>query len=220
VRELFESKLNLLRKGAPKQPAPQPGSMSLTGDARDLPAAVGHFGPFDVAVFSPPYPNRYDYVANYQLELGVGFVDDAAELRNLRKQQLRSHLEAPWAAERTLELEALDEFLSAFLASDLRTTSSGRIFRMVSGFFEDMSLVLSGLHEVMRPGATVGIVVGSQVFGGEHLPTDLLLAEIAELHGFSVKAIWVARAKGMAVQQRKLSTKAVASREVVLVLTS
>jgi hypothetical protein len=36
----------------------------------------------------------------------------------------------------------------------------------------------------MCPGATVAIVVGTQVFGGEHLPTDLLLAEIAELHGF------------------------------------
>jgi hypothetical protein len=50
------------------------------------------------------------------------------------------------------------------------------------------------------------------------LPTDLLLAEIAEIHGFSVKEIWVARTKGMAVQQRNLAARAVASREVVLVL--
>jgi hypothetical protein len=220
VQSAFRSKLDLLRKGAAEQPAPQPGSTALTGDARDLPHVVGDKGPFDVAVFSPPYPNRYDYAGNYQLELGFGFVDDAAELRDLRKRQLRSHLEAPWAGTRTLKLDALDEFLSAYLASDLRSKQAGRVFRMVSGYFEDMAQVLSGLHQVMCPGATVAVVVGTQVFGGEQLPTDLLLAELAELHGFSVKEIWVARAKGMAVQQRIVAPKAVASREVVLVLVS
>ena len=220
VQMVFEAKLDLLREGASKQPAPQPRSTAITGDARDLEATVGKRGPFDVAVFSPPYPNRYDYVGNYQLELGFGFVDDVDELRDLRKGQLRSHLEAPWASTRTLELDALDEFLSAYLASDLRSNQAGRIYRMVTGYFEDMSQVLSGLHQVMAPGAPVAIVVGTQVFGGEQLPTDLLLAEIAELHGFSVKEIWVARTKGMAVQQRNLAAKAVASREAVLVLVS
>jgi len=119
-----------------------------------------------------------------------------------------------------LELDALDEFLSAYLASGLRGKVPGRVFRMVSGYFEDMSRVLFGLHQVMRPGSIVSIVVGTQVFGGEQLPTDLLLAEIAELHGFSVKEIWMARAKGMAVQQRNQVPKAVTSREVVLVLIS
>jgi hypothetical protein len=32
----------------------------LTGDARDLPAVLGGRTDFDVAVLSPPYPNRYD----------------------------------------------------------------------------------------------------------------------------------------------------------------
>jgi hypothetical protein len=218
VKSAFKAKLELLRDGAAKQPLPQHCSTALTGDARNLPVVVEGRGPFDVAVFSPPYPNRYDYASNYQLELGFGFVDDADQLHDLRKRQLRSHMEAPWVGERTLELDALDEFLSAYLASDIRGKQSGRIFRMVCGYFEDMSAVFSGLRQVMSPGATVGIVVGTQVFGGEPMPTDLLLAAIAELHGFSVKAIWVARAKGMAVQQKNLASKAVTSREVVLVL--
>lgn len=220
VQSAFVSKLDLLRQGSSEQSCPQPESAVLTGDARDLPSSLCGRGPFDLAVFSPPYPNRYDYVGNYQLELGFGFVNNAGELKDLRKSQLRSHLEAPWPATRTLELEALDEFLSAYMASDLRSKEAGRIFRMVTGYFEDMTQVLSGLHGVMRPGSTVAIVVGTQVFGGEHLPTDLLLAEIAELSGFSVKEIWVARSKGMAVQQRNLAPKAVASREVVLLLAS
>ena len=220
VQACFEEKLDLLREGATTQPSPQPKSTALTGDARDLHALLGDRDPFDVAVFSPPYPNRYDYVGNYQLELGFGFVPDAEALRVLRKRQLRSHLEAPWAEQRTLELAALDEFLSAYMASGLRSGEAGRVFRMVSGYFEDMAKVLSGLRAVMRPGSIVAMVVGTQVFGGEALPTDLLLAEIAELQGYSVKEIWMARAKGMAVQQRSRASKAVTSREVVLILVT
>ena len=219
VQAAFQGKVHLLRTGAATQPPPSAGTMALTGDARDLGAVLGEQH-FDVAVFSPPYPNRYDYVSNYQLELGFGFIDDADELRRLRKQQLRSHLEAPWATERTVEHPALNEFLAAYLASDLRSKEAGRVFRMICGYFEDMSTVFAGLRTVLHPGSIAAVVVGTQVFGGEHLPTDLLLADIADAHGFAVKEIWLARIKGMAVQQRKQATRAVASREVVLILAA
>ena len=219
VQAAFQCKVDLLRTGAASQPAPTAGSAALAGDARDLRAVLGEQR-FDVAVFSPPYPNRYDYVGNYQLELGFGFIDDADSLRRLRKQQLRSHLESPWPPDRTVEHPALNEFLAAYLASDLRSSEAGRVFRMVCGYFEDMSAVLAGLRSVLHPGATAAIVVGTQVFGGEHLPTDLLLADIADAHGFAVKEIWVARTKGMAVQQRRVAPQPVPSREVVLILAA
>lgn len=219
VQAAFQSKLDLLRSGAASQPAPSAGSTALAGDARDLCGMLGEQR-FDVAVFSPPYPNRYDYVGNYQLELGFGFIDDADGLRRLRKQQLRSHLEAPWPTERTVEHPALDEFLAAYLASDLRSKEAGRVFRMICGYFEDMSAVLAGLRTVLHPGSIAAVVVGTQVFGGEHLPTDLLLADIADAHGFAIKEIWLARTKGMAVQQRRHAPRAVPSREVVLILAA
>ena len=221
VRAEFEAKLALLCGGAEQQPVPQLGSDVVTGDARDLLAVLADHDPFDVAVLSPPYPNRYDYVSNYQLELGFGFVDDAVALRSLRKAQLRSHLEAPWpAGDRTVELAALDEFLAAFMASEHRGGEAGRVFRMVCGYFEDMAAVLAAMRSMMHPGSVAAIVVGTQVFGGEHLPTDLLLAELAELHGYTVKELWVARTKGMAVQQRRKLGHSVKSRETVLLLST
>lgn len=221
VRAQFEAKLTMLCDGAEQQPAPQPGTDVVTGDARELPALLAGHGAFDVAVLSPPYPNRYDYVSNYQLELGFGFVDDAASLRSLRKAQLRSHLEAPWpAGDRNVELAALDEFLAAFLASEHRGGEAGRVFRMVCGYFEDMAAVLAGMRAVMHPGSVTAIVVGTQVFGGEQLPTDLLLAEIAGQQGYTVKELWVARTKGMAVQQRRKLGRSVNSRESVLLLST
>lgn len=220
VRDEFEARLELLKNGARQQPAPQLGTDVLTGDAQRLPGLLSGQAPFDIAVLSPPYPNRYDYVSNYQLELGFGFVDDADELRKLRKSQLRSHLEAPWPGDRTVELAALDEFLASLMASEHRGKEAGRVFRMICGYFEDMASVLAGIRAVMHPGSTAAIVVGTQVFGGEPLPTDLLLAELAELHGYTVKELWVARTKGMAVQQRNKVGRAVRSRETILLLST
>jgi hypothetical protein len=219
VRDEFVERLDLLRKAAETASVPKRGSTVLTGDARALPAVLRGRKPFDVAVFSPPYPNRYDYVSNYQLELGFGFIDSAPALRTLRAQQLRSHLEAPAPASRTVELPALDEFLAAFDGSAHAGGQRGRVYRMVTGYFEDMSQVFAGLAATMTDDAKVAVVVGTQVFGGEPLPTDLLVAEIAAGHGFVTDAVWVARAKGMSVQQRLSGAKPAASRESVVLLS-
>jgi hypothetical protein len=219
VRDEFLGRLDLLRKGAETAHVPKRGSAVLTGDARELVKVLNGHKPFDVAVFSPPYPNRYDYVANYQLELGFGFVDSAPALRRLRSQQLRSHLEAPAPAARTVEHPALDEFLAAFDGSAHAGGQRGRVYRMVTGYFEDMSAVFAGLAATTTAEAKVAVVVGTQVFGGEPLPTDLLLADIAAVHGFQAEAVWVARAKGMSVQQRLSGAKPVASRESIVLLS-
>jgi hypothetical protein len=219
VRDEFLGRLDLLRKGGETAHSPKPGSTVLTGDARDLATVLKDRKPFDVAVFSPPYPNRYDYVANYQLELGFGFVDSAKELRLLRRQQLRSHLEAPACASRTVEHPALDEFLASFDVSAHTVGQRNRVYRMVTGYFEDMSLVFAELSSMIAIGGKIAVIVGTQVFGGEPLPTDLLLADIAAEHEFEVDAVWVARAKGMSVQQRLSGAKPVASRESIVLLS-
>lgn len=60
----------------------------LRGDARQLTPAEGEF---DVAVFSPPYPNSFDYTDVYNVELWVcGYLDSVAANRSLRMQTLQS----------------------------------------------------------------------------------------------------------------------------------
>ncbi|HET8658248.1 MAG TPA: hypothetical protein VFM55_04520 [Micromonosporaceae bacterium] len=168
-------------------------------------------------VFSPPYPNRYDYSAVYQLELALGeFVSDAAGLRRVRKQLLRSHLEAPPRDEYLVEQPALREFLAAVNGSRATGDQAGRVLRMVAGFFEDMADVLARLAEALQMGGSVGLVVGTQTYYGQHLPTDLLLAELAKTVGLEVRELWIARAKGVASQQRGLAS--LPSRETVLIL--
>lgn len=171
----------------------------------------------DAVVFSPPYPNRYDYSAIYQLELALGgFISDAADLRRVRKQLLRSHLEAPPRNEYHVDLPALDEFLAAVNGSRVTGDQSGRVLRMVAGFFEDMADVLRLVAEALRPGASAAVVVATQTYLGQHLPTDLLLAELGQDAGLEVRALWVLRHKGVASQQRGRTIAA--SRETVLVM--
>lgn len=168
-------------------------------------------------VFSPPYPNRYDYSAVYQLELALGgFVPDAAGLRHMRKQLLRSHLEAPPRDEYRVELPALREFLAALNGCRVKGDQAGRVLRMVAGFFEDLADVLRLAAEALCPGGAVALVVGTQTYLGQHLPTDLLTAELARGIGLEVRELWVVRAKGVASQQRGLTASP--SRETVVVL--
>jgi hypothetical protein len=186
----------------------------VRADARKWRPAAGSCA---AVVFSPPYPNRYDYSAVYQLELALGdFVSDAAGLRRVRKQLLRSHLEAPPRDEYRVEQPALREFLAAVKGSRATGDQAGRVLRMVAGFFEDMADVLARVAEALQAGGSVGLVVGTQTYYGQHLPTDLLLAELAKTVGLEVRELWIARAKGVASQQRGLASQP--SRETVLIL--
>ncbi|MEW3673849.1 hypothetical protein QOZ77_32065, partial [Pseudomonas aeruginosa] len=48
----------------------------------------------DLAVFSPPYPNSFDYTDVYNVELWVlGYLNDSADNRSLRQSTLASHVQ-------------------------------------------------------------------------------------------------------------------------------
>ena len=112
----------------------------------------------------------------------------------------------------------LDEFLAEMYTGRKTSDTSGRALRMVAGYFEDMARVLANLQLSLRPGAGAAITVGTQAFNGEVVPTDLLLAAIGEEVGLTSKAVWVARAKGVAAQQRRY--KPGGTRECVLLLSN
>lgn len=60
------------------------------GDARRLPTNRA----FDAVITSPPYPNRHDYTRIYSLEMVFDFVASNDELKKVRYDTIRSHVEA------------------------------------------------------------------------------------------------------------------------------
>lgn len=201
VIEKFQCVANLIIDDLPKLPAGDATGAVIRADARQLPLADASVG---CAIFSPPYPNRYDYSSVYQLELAVGgFVRSPDELRAVRKSLLRSHLEAPPPLAPTMADPGIVALLqSVATAAAAGTADAGRTLRMLVGYFDDMAAVLEGLARVLRPGAPAACVVATQTYFGTAVPTDIMIASLAQRAGLIVEGIWVLRHKRVAVQQR------------------
>jgi len=153
-----------------------------------------------LCVFSPPYCNCFDYFEIFKLELWLGeFVRSREELRNVRKQSLRSNTNADLQRP-VKEFSFLEDFLELV---DAENIWSKRILSVIRGYFTDMEAVLKGILESLTPGGRCVIIVGNSAYGGVLIPTDILLAKISEQLGFIVEKITVARHLTTSSQQKK-----------------
>ncbi len=170
----------------------------LEGDARNQCLPRQLLGKVSAVITSPPYLNRYDYSRTYALELCLLSVKSHQEMVRVRHSLLRSHIESREHSERALSMPALDEILAGLARQKL---NNERMPIMVQGYFEDMNLVIKNMASCLKPGGRVALVVANAQFAGESVPTDLMLSELAEGHGFQTEAIWVTRYKGNSSQQ-------------------
>ncbi len=170
----------------------------LEGDARNQCLPRQLLGKVSAVITSPPYLNRYDYSRTYALELCLLSVKSHQEMVKVRHSLLRSHIESREHSERALSMPALDEILAGLARQQL---NNERMPIMVQGYFEDMNLVIRNMVGCLKPGGRVALVVANAQFAGESVPTDLMLSELAEGHGFQTEAIWVTRYKGNSSQQ-------------------
>jgi len=170
-------------------------------DARQMSQYLLHISPTAI-ITSPPYANRYDYTRSYTLELCFGFVRNYEELKALRSDMLRSHIEARVNP---------DEYPSHYIAQEIiksleqrrSNLNNPRIPLMLKGYFVDMELVIKEFARILAPKSWAVMVVGNVRYDGETIPVDTILCDIAESVGFDVKAIWIARYKGNSSQQMK-----------------
>ena len=157
----------------------------LRGDARGLLAEVE---PADMAIFSPPYPNSFDYTDVYNIELWMmGYLNGSAENRQLREATLRSHvqikrdLSAPAPAQGSL----LQQTLVSLAAVQTRLWNSS-ITSMIAAYFDDLGTVLTALSTRLRHRGRVYMVVGDSRYAGVDVPVAAILAEQVPAHGFEL----------------------------------
>lgn len=151
-----------------------------------------------ILITSPPYANRYDYTRSYALELCFYFVRSFEELRALRHNILRSHIESKTSSEDEPVHPTVSEVVNNLGGKSL---NNPRIPYMLIAYFVDMEKAIQQWAKILSPGARVALVVDNVRFEGEMLPVDLVLSEIAERHGFKVSEVVVARYKGNSSQQ-------------------
>lgn len=144
-------------------------------------------------IFSPPYANCFDYTEIYKLELWFGdFVKEYGDLKLLRKESLRSHLNGDLKIDET-NIKS-DSLLSSLISEiEKKDLWDKRIPNMLRLYFNDMFCVLEECYKVLEDKGFCSIIVGNSAYGGIIVPTDLILAQYARKLGFVVDKIEVDR---------------------------
>lgn len=156
----------------------------IRGDSR---RAIPTNENYDLAVFSPPYPNSFDYTDVYNVELWVcGYLHSSADNRELRLSTLRSHVQvrrsfdSPVLSSRTLDC------VRAELEAARPKLWDQDIPAMVSAYFADMNMVLTRLKKGLREGGRAYMVVGDSQYAGIMIPVTQILKELSLTADFEV----------------------------------
>ena len=145
---------------------------------------------FRLCVTSPPYLNSFDYSDVYRPELFLGkFVRDNNELRAIRLNTVRSHLQVSWSK------PAYADFGEHYVAtvSELQDRIEGlwdsRIPQMIQAYFEDMRRIIARLKSMAAPEASMWIVVSTSAYAGIEIPVDYIIADIASQEGWAPREV-------------------------------
>jgi hypothetical protein len=169
------------------------------GDAR---AKVADLDEADCAIFSPPYPNSWDYTDIYNLELWMlGYLKSHQENRQLRLSTMHSHVQL----QRDGRTPAGS---SATLASTLEEVEGSRsklwhrgIPSMLQSYFADMEEIISDLSDRIRPGGLITVIVGGSSYAGIGVDAPKIIAELGKEMGLDLVRHSPLRAMRLSAQQ-------------------
>lgn len=152
---------------------------------------------FDAVITSPPYPNKHDYTRVFHVELAfLGKTE--AEIKALRKQMLRSHVEGKLLP-RSSKFIIPTKLLKSIKQIEGRVDR--RLPKMLHGYFEDIFLLMENLKFATKRDAPIALVVGNVRYAGVDIPVDELISEVAEQSGFTHEETWITRFRGNSAQQ-------------------
>ena len=148
----------------------------------------------DAVITSPPYPNEKDYTRTTRLESVIlGFIKDKAELREHKKNLVRSNTRGvyctddddKWVAQHR-EIQRIVAAIEKRRVELGKTSGFERMYgRVTQLYFGGMARHLSQLQTVLRPGARLAYVVGDQAsYLRVMIRTGQLLADIAQNLGY------------------------------------
>jgi hypothetical protein len=171
----------------------------LRGDARKL---ANSAKPCDLVVFSPPYPNSFDYTDVYNVELwALGYLTDRASNINLRTSTVRSHVQV--FRDMSEDAEATPTLaLTVDALRSARTKLWNRhIPDMVAAYIYDMRKIMRGLGQRLRSKGRVYMIVGDSRYAGIDVPVATILSELAPSIGFELLESEESRSMRVSPQQ-------------------
>jgi DNA methylase len=147
----------------------------VQGDAR---VSAAKIGPIDVAVFSPPYPNSFDYTDVYNIELWMGgYLGSKEDNRSLREQTVRSHVQIRRSFEAGRSSSPLLGDCYEQLDRARHSLWNRDIPSMVVAYFDDLRVTLAGLTGHLDHDGRLYVVVGDSRYANVDIPVAKILAE-------------------------------------------
>ena len=144
----------------------------------------------DLAIFSPPYPNSFDYTDVYNLELWMlDYFRSREDNKDLRVRTLRSHVQIKWPKVEAVTLTPLLMAVKRALDERRADLWNRNIPEMVVGYFLDLQSVLTSLSRVVRPRGHVVAAVGDSQYAGVRIDVAGILAEIASGCGYDIEGL-------------------------------
>jgi hypothetical protein len=201
--QLFLDRANDIQNDLPSSSSKVRGRI-IRSDGRSMTEVDARYAPFDLAIFSPPYPNNIDYTEVYKLEGWLlGHYEDSQAFRAQRMRTVYSHPSLlrpdPLPSEeltisQNSQLESVISPVVRALPQDQYLQARTRMLR---GYCLDMFRTLQSVNARLDENGRAVYIVGNSVHG--HAPdnvivaADIIIAELAKLAGFGVDHFEVAR---------------------------
>jgi hypothetical protein len=179
---------------------PQTEITVLHGDSR---AALQQLeASADLIVFSPPYPNSFDYTDIYNVELWIlGYLTSTFDNASLRRSTLHSHVQIQRAAKVPVNPSATLDVAVCELQQKREELWDSRLPEMVLGYFRDLEgILLESLRLLSRRGKVM-MVVGDSRYAGTLIDVPTILVELARAIGYTGAQIFEVRKMRASAQQ-------------------
>ena len=175
----------------------------LKGDARNLNSLLDnevYQNPFGLILYSPPYPNNFDYSEVYKCEMWLlGMLESYEQWRQLRLSTFRSHPSCKFPITHYLKenVALRDVYLlieRAARCSDIGGTRAyERAPNVIRGYFDDVFSMLKEQIVRLAPRGHIVCVVGNSKHGRLYIQTDTLIAKIGQALGLELVEIYAAK---------------------------
>lgn len=188
------------------------------GSAINLPPPIAA-ETYDLALYSPPYLNNFDYSEIYKLELWLlGYVASSESWQQLRKSTLRSHPSVRFEDRSIFDtlpvMSSLKGKLKQMGQSKILVGERNEIGKIIVGYFEDMYLAFKEQWRVLKPGGYLAYIVANSRHKFLPIATDVILGEVARNIGFEpLKLIILKQRNGRTRQKAYLHESVVILRK-------
>lgn len=170
----------------------------IRGDARK---AISR-GNWDLALFSPPYPNSFDYTDVYNVELWMlGYLKSSEGNLQLRKATLSSHVQVSRSfAPPPPNSRILDQAMLQLIEARSQLWDR-RIPDMVGGYFADLMTIIRRIGSRLSTQGSLWLVVGDSQYAGIPISTADIIGQLASTEGWAIRGFEPFRSMRLSAQQ-------------------